>query len=426
MRLPDEEIASLKDLADETVRRTEASPREAVEDEDAYAAQSSLDKRGYKPIHMSDLTNFDMNDPSHTNTLMHVMDALVSHGCILVDLTDGGKSYGPARTMANMWSVAERFFAEKEDDALPGLQTAHETGSGHAKVGFASYDGGNLQFLETRLERSSGELLPRLDDNILGPDSRRALADAFHAVARIGKDITRIAVAASTSEIVAGIPRTKAFESATKLSDELLDDGRPLPPTADIANSEGTVSMSPHRLCCYTNRNTAETTEDATTESTKEIFGAHTDSTFLTAVPVASVAGLEVFDEDADRWYRPELAARLYWEEEQREKGKDPTASVEEVDGESLPWYSRYVVMMPGEMLQLTTRSEILASVHRVVATQDRPSRLSCPILLRGRPGTIMDVDRYLGGVQGDPILDECNGMTIEEIHNAMQPTPFQ
>ena len=37
-----------------------------------------------------------------------------------------------------------------------------------------------------------------------------------------------------------------------------------------------------------------------------------------------------------------------------------------------------------------------------------------------------MDVDRYLGGIQGSALLEECDGKTIEQIHDALQPTSFQ
>ena len=52
----------------------------------------------------------------------------------------------------------------------------------------------------------------------------------------------------------------------------------------------------------------------------------------------------------------------------------------------------------------------------------------SSSILLRGRTPTIrMDVNRYLGGFdEDDAVLRECDGMTIEQIHDSMQPTSFQ
>lgn len=428
MRLPDDELASVRDLADENVRRVERAPRGAVEAKDAFAGD--VKSRGYQPIRASDLLYDSMNADGTENqrTLMHVMDALVSHGCLVVDLTDAGTTFAKFQIMGRMWATAGSFFAQAADAAaeLPGLTTAHETGSHHAKVGFASYDHGNLQFLETRLTRS-GELIPQEVRAMFSEEGCQALQDAFRVVAQIGKDVVRIAAAASILEAEA-LKASAASDAALLLANELVDDGQPL--RSDIAHSEGSVSMSPHRLCRYSNQPVNVTAEGGTGSSTtREVFGAHTDSTFITAVPVAAVPGLEVYDEAAERWYRPELLARHWWEQEQGQRGLDSSAMIEVMDdGTELPWHGRYVVLMPGELLQLVTRNEALAAVHRVVATKDEEARLSAPVLLRGRPGTTLNVERYLGGLQlpDDAILSECNGMTIEEIHDAMQPSSFQ
>jgi isopenicillin N synthase-like dioxygenase len=74
--------------------------------------------------------------------------------------------------------------------------------------------------------------------------------------------------------------------------------------------------------------------------------------------------------------------------------------------------------------LQLATRNEVPAAVHRVVATEGKASRLSAPILLRGRSGMTLDIKRYLGSTGGDPLLEEVSGMTIEQIHDSMQAPP--
>jgi hypothetical protein len=428
MRLPDDEVATLRDVADENVRRVEVAPREAVDARTAYAGR--VESRGYQPIRASDLLVDSMNrdGTESERTTMHVLNALVSHGALLVDLSDGGTSFAKPQVMARLWKATESFFANAATDgaSLPGMTTALETGSHHAKVGFASYDNGNLQFLETRLTRE-GELLPPAADLRLSEDDAQALNDSFAIVAQIGQDVVRITTAASSIEAGA-LEGAVASDAALLLATELVDDGKPL--NSDIlAPLEGSVSMSPHRLCRYANQPKAAANRNATASNTREVFGAHTDSTFITAVPVAAVAGLEVYDEEASQWYRPELAARQHWQLEQARRSNDPDAVVDTLeDGSALPWHARYVVLMPGEMLQLVTRSEVLAAVHRVVATEDERARLSAPILLRGRPGTVLNVDRYLGGGQpsGDMILNECNGMTIEQIHDAMQPSSFQ
>ncbi len=407
----------------------------------ALGDYAGTDAPGYRVIAAQDLCgNADNNNVVPEHTVMHVMDALVSHGCLIVDVTNGGTDFAKAVPLAHMWKATERCFAAANITLLPPLQTAAATTqSEHAMVGFCSYENGDLQFLETRQERATGELLPSPETrHVIGEEGCRALRHAFAIVTDISKDVVRIVVAASTQEAGA-LSGTDATLAATKLANELLDDGKPLQNNAnDILNGtddEGSVSMSPHRLCRYANT-AANNTDD---KSSREVFGAHTDSTFITAVPVAAVAGLEVYDEGADQpqWYRPELLARRHWRAVRASVGEDPDAVVENVsvlnDNTTddsvveIPWHARYVVLMPGELLQIASRDEVQAAVHRVVVESRQeetaiPSfRLSAPHLLRGRPGTRWDCDRYLGGTAGSALLEECNGMTSQDIHHAMQ-----
>ena len=364
------------------------------------------------------------------------MHALVAHGVLLVDVTDGGASLEKARQMNEMWKATETFFHKiNEDDGieseLPPMTTVMETGSQYAKVGYATVDNGSMKFLETRMERETGNLLPEETSKIIGDAGVQALQSAFDLASSIGKDCVRIAVAASSVENRSFVEKgnvdneddqkLRASQGATLLCRELVDDGKPLPVTTKISHQEGKVSMSPHRLCSY-----SEERKEAGQEP-REVFGAHTDSSFVTIVPVAAVSGLEVYDEEAEQWYRPELRARLHWEKEQKNLGNDPTLLHEPSSGgEQLPWYNRYIAIMPGEFLQLCTQSEVPAAVHRVVAAKGRPPRLSAPILLRGRPGTRLDIQRYLGSTAGSTLLQSVDGMTMEEIHASTQPTSYE
>lgn len=429
----DDAITSLSDLATFNVKRTESAPQLATVASEAFAGGLS---RGYRVINHSDLRqdySVNPNGTENEKTLMHVMNALVAHGVLLVDLTDGGTSFESAKVMSKMWKTAEEFFQAVEDESvaytLPGMTTIAETGSKHAKAGFAVYDNGSLKFLETRTERRTGSFLPKEAGNILGDEGIKSMKEAFDVVAKVGKDVVRIATTASSIENGAFLGKksdeatqlAKASQAAALMANELVDDGAPLAPTNEIDHSEGSVCMSPHRLCRYTEANTEVKV------AAREVFGAHVDSSFVTAVPVAATSGLEVFDEEAEKWYRPELMARAHWEEEQKSHGKDPSLLIEETDdGSQLPWHCRYVAIMPGEYLQLATRDEVPATVHRVVAARGSQARLSAPILLRGRPGTKFLPERYLGGTLGNPLLEECNGKTMEEIHALTQPSSFQ
>jgi hypothetical protein len=286
-----------------------------------------------------------------------------------------------------------------------------------------------MQFMETRWKRD-GDLLPSEAKEVLGEEDLESLKKAFDTVCQVGKDVVRIVTAAAGMDADV-FPDEEgdalASQAASLMVDELVDNGKSLGDT-DVSQEEGPISMSPHRLCRYTNNNKGED-EDAA----REVFGAHTDSSFITAVPVAAVSGLEVYDEAEQRWYRPELAARLHWQQERSKRGEDPLADTEalgSVDNDQedmeLPWYARYIVLMPGEFLQIVSRNEVPAAVHRVVAVPVGPARLSAPILLRGRPGTKLDVGRYLGGAGDSGLLEECNGMSMDEIHMTLQPSSYQ
>lgn len=363
------------------------------------------------------------------------MNALVAHGVLLVDVTDGGSSFRDAEVVSRMWKAAGEFFESVEDASvaakLPGMTTVMETGSQHAKVGYSEYDGGSMKFLETRQERKSEKLLPEETKEVVGEEGVSALRTSFQCVSDIGKDVVRIAVAATSVENGAFLDpkggdeaerdqKILASQAATLLADELVDNGKTLPTSIKIDHAEGDVSMSPYRLCRYT-----DTREDAGTS--REVFGAHTDTSFVTIVPVAEISGLEVYDEEAERWYRPELRARAHWEEEQTSSGKDPSLQYDETsDGKQTPWHCRYVAIMPGENLQLATRNEIPAAVHRVVAAKSGEPRLSAPVLLRGRPGTKFLSDRYLGGWLGNNLVLDADGLSMEEIHEKNQPPAYQ
>ena len=72
--------------------------------------------------------------------------------------------------------------------------------------------------------------------------------------------------------------------------------------------------------------------------------------------------------------------------------------------------------------MQLVTRNEVPAVVHRVVAVTNGNARLSCPVLLRARSGMKMDISKYLGKSEiAAPLLQECDGMLMQDIHDKMQ-----
>ena len=84
--------------------------------------------------------------------------------------------------------------------------------------------------------------------------------------------------------------------------------------------------------------------------------------------------------------------------------------------------------------MQLATRSMIPSAVHRVVAVNGGDTRLSAPVLLRARSKMDMDIEKYFGEspdqdsanadleVIGKELLLDCNQLTMEQIHDSLQP----
>ena len=82
---------------------------------------------------------------------------------------------------------------------------------------------------------------------------------------------------------------------------------------------------------------------------------------------------------------------------------------------------------MPGELLQVCTRNEVPSTVHRVVSSSEEGARISAPVLLRARSGMTMDVKKYFGNKEHlGSLLEECDGMKMQQIHDKLQPSSFR
>ena len=86
--------------------------------------------------------------------MMHVMDALANHGCLIVDLTNEDANFEDAITMSKMWSTVDTFFSNILDKdtikGIPPMDVAKGVGSSHATIGYASHEDGDnqLKFLD--------------------------------------------------------------------------------------------------------------------------------------------------------------------------------------------------------------------------------------------------------------------------------------
>lgn len=371
-----------------------------------------------------------------------VCDSCKKHGFVVLDFCGGTEE---EEALEEMWTTVNEFFTKldkEKERTLPKMEVAADAGSKNALVGYVSYDNNAMQFLETRLLRTVNgqeKIIPDEFATIIGINGVECIKRAQHILLNTGRDVARIAVACSLKEkneengkeeegddltpvlsgvtfdegsLTSSISDEELLTSSTTIIDSLMDHGQTLPDEA-----AGTwVSMSPHRLCRYMH-NGKNTTATAT-----EVFGAHTDTSFVTIVPVAAVSGLEIYDNAAGTWVRPELMARLHWENEQLEQNKDP-ASLVGLNGK--PWHARYVVCMSGELLELVTQSRFRTAVHRVVAACRGEPRASAPVLVRARPQASMDVKKLFGSNNPSDIgslLASCDQLTMEKIHDCLQP----
>ena len=155
----------------------------------------------------------------------------------------------------------------------------------------------------------------------------------------------------------------------------LLDDGTGVP--------EGSLSASVHRICHYTLQKQergaatkppeAKKKESSTPKKKKKkkeeeeeeeeeavAFGAHTDATFFTVVPVAETPGLQVFAPGLG-WLSPEKAVG-----QRRERaGGDGVGGG--AGSRGAVKHGRDVVLMPGEFAQVLSRGAYQCAVHRVL-----------------------------------------------------------
>jgi isopenicillin N synthase-like dioxygenase len=126
-------------------------------------------------------------------------------------------------------------------------------------------------------------------------------------------------------------------------------------------------SGSYHRLCQYIKIEEVNRAES---------LRSHADWTVSTAIPVSTIAGLEIFNPRTERWVHPELVARNNWET------NHPNPIDQNED--ALPWNTRYAVVFAGTWLELLTNGRFESTIHRVMTSSDAAlSRTSAPFFMR-------------------------------------------
>jgi len=377
---PSERITSLKALSDDNERRCN----------DAHTTKSSNERLIDIVISIDKFK--EALEGKDSKAISFIMEAFETHSCLILQLNET-----QSLILNDMWNVAEYIFEESDiKQRPPPMNVISEAGSKNAVVGYASYENDQMQFLETRLRRSDFKLFPT---DILPPPLEDDFIKSFHLLGEISKHVTQIVVEAANNEC--NLSAELSHKLAQLATNELLDDGTTF---SDIKDTN--ICMSPHRFCQYS-------FHQKTNKKSKEIFGAHTDSTFVTILPCASTPGLEIYNDELEEWFSPETIAKQHF---QKHSQKDSSSS-------SSSWHSSYVCILPGELLQILTRSMILSAVHRVVINSNE-SRMSVPALIRARSNAIFDAQKYFGeNALRNPLLKDCNSLTMEQVHDALQPS---
>jgi hypothetical protein len=241
-------------------------------------------------------------------------------------------SSNDSEVIRKLWKASQDFYElPTTNDRIEAAGPLREIIQGFP-IGFASFD--ENEFLETRLLGPNRQLLPVFNEDV--GKSKTCIESSIINGRKCLTNIGRVAVSAVSS----------TFPHIPWL--ELLDDGE------NLGVEE--ISSSVLRLCSYRNQAPVMTVP---LDQQTVAFGAHTDSTFFTIVPVASTPGLQIFNKDVG-WISPEEFCN----------------------------HDTDVVLMPGEFLQVLSSRTFPCCVHRVLKPhQGGFVRYSTPLLLRGRGG---------------------------------------
>lgn len=254
----------------------------------------------------------------------------------------------------DLWNETEAFYSMGDDNgdgkiirekrAGPVRSTVNDA---TRTVGYAALD--ENEFLDTRIG-TGGTLHPPLFADPPNSAAQLRFLNGWRTLAEVGRTACEVAA-------------LRVGGAATKENWlRLLDCGEDVP--------EGSLSTSVHRFCHYRNSAARDSELETNADSREKkpvAFGAHTDATFFTVIPVAAIPGLQVYTSDTGfGWVSPELCG---------------------VHGTD-------VVLLPGEFTQVLSNGRFPCAVHRVLKPQAREGssrvggdglgRLSAPLLLRG------------------------------------------
>ena len=243
------------------------------------------------------------------------------------------------------------------------------------------------KYIETTIRRSDRRFVPDNLAESIGKQREAMLVKAYHMLGSIGKTVVTALLKSCNIDSISD-------KEIDTLMQTLPDDG-----TASSAFkgvSHGDLSCTMHRLCKYKPLQPGDHTDE------KETLRGHTDWTLMTLVPVSPTAGLEIFDPCVASWVSPE---RYYPSSQQAE----PIASSSS--------NARYIIIMAGKWLELLTRGNIHAAIHRVVARKGE-ARLSNPFFYRPMEYVPLSLQAKFGEDSDENIKGDCdrhNTVSVQE-----------
>jgi hypothetical protein len=320
-----------------------------------------------------------------------------------------------AQILHEMWDLMDRVLvpsnAEGEGESSSTMlrrQVLKRSTNSSISSNSSASDNPGYDFVQTTLVE--GSVRPLWIEERHGPQLSQQAAKAYMLLAQLCKAFATVVYSGSSGTLPA---------NATRLMESLLDDpGR-------------SFGGSYHRLCRYL----PFPPQPVPSSSGKikhgdgwgESLRPHADWTISTAIPVSSVAGLEVYEPFAlqprigqqnvasRRWIRIEQVAHDEWK--RKNAPSDGTTTTQ------CCWNAHYVVVFAGAWLELLTDGDVESTLHRVVSRRDDAAeasrarqRMSAPFFMRPKELVFERTDQ----VFDDPSSEDVAQLDSTEAVRAM------
>jgi hypothetical protein len=328
-----------------------------------------------------------------------------------------------ARILHEMWDLMDRVLvptkAEGEGESSTTMlrRQVLKRSTNSSSSNTTASDNPGYDFVQTTLV--DGSVRPLWIHDRHGPQLSQQAAKAYMLLAQLCKAFATVVYSGSSGTLPA---------NATRLMESLLDD------------PDRSFGGSYHRLCRYLplppqpKNSEIPSASGAPPNGTGwgESLRPHADWTISTAIPVSSVAGLEVYEpfalqppvgqqnEASRRWMRIEQVMQDDW----KRKNVARSATSDGTTTTQCCWNAHHVVVFAGAWLELLTDGDVESTLHRVVSRRDdaaeastsRQQRLSAPFFMRPKELVFERTDQIFD----DPSNDDVAQLDSTEAVRAM------